>query len=156
MIIRSLRSALSSAMAAGLVCFALLQLYDIAWFDARATSLSQACEGTAHSERFRRTELYLGMKRRDGSAVAEAAFQHFVDTEITPRFPSGFTLLSGRGQYRDRTGTIVQEDARVLVVLYLVPDVQASERIEAIRDRYKHAFAQDSVLRSDADSCASF
>jgi hypothetical protein len=64
-------------------------------------------------------------------------------------------VLSGYGQWRARTGAIVQESARVLVVYYH-PAADADAKIEAVRAAYKARFGQQSVMRADGLSCVSF
>ena len=87
--------------------------------------------------------------------MTEEEFQHFVDTEVTPRFPDGLTLLTGTGQFKDSTGTIIQEGSKLLILLY--PFNQKSNRaVEQIREAYKDTFQQESVLRVDEQSCVSF
>jgi Protein of unknown function (DUF3574) len=106
-------------------------------------------------ELFSRTELFFGLSRSNGPDVTEEEFQHFVDTEVTPRFPDGLTLLTGTGQFKDSTGTIIQEGSKLLILLY--PFNQKSNRaVEQIREAYKDTFQQESVLRVDEQSCVSF
>jgi hypothetical protein len=102
-----------------------------------------------------RSELFMGLVRSDGALVTEQAFAEFVDRAVTPALPGGFTLLASRGQYRDSHGTLVREPSHVLIVLH--HGEPASERaLERLRTSYKHAFAQESVLRTDVATCASF
>lgn len=113
------------------------------------------CEKRLNGELFSRTELFFGLSRSNGPDVTEEEFQHFVDTEVTPRFPDGLTLLTGRGQFKGSTGTIIQEGSKVLILLY--PFNQKSNRaVEQIREAYKDTFQQESVLRVDGQSCVSF
>ena len=107
-------------------------------------------------KRFHRTELYLGMSTPDGATVSDAEFQRFVDSQVSPRLPEGFTIVAASGQFQDFRGGIVREQTRVLVVLYPLGDAASSERIEAIRASYRAAYRQESVLRVDDESCASF
>lgn len=101
-------------------------------------------------ELFVRTELFFGSAKADGSDVSEEAFQRFLDTEVTPRFPEGLTLFSGRGQFRNSIGTIVEERAKMLILLYPVSTREDSSlKIEQIRHAYKKAFQQESVMRAD-------
>jgi hypothetical protein len=103
---------------------------------------------------FQRTELFFGLSR-PGGIVTEEEFQAFLDTVVTPRFPDGLTLLSAKGQFREATRTPIKEDARILVLLY--PFSQSRSRaVEEIRQSYKARFGQQSVLRVDQVSCASF
>lgn len=102
-----------------------------------------------------RTELFFGLARPDGSTVSAAEFQQFIDREVTPRFPQGLTLLTGNGQFRATNGATVRESAKVLILLYPRDDAH-SRHIEAIRAAYVQAFEQESVLRVESGSCASF
>jgi hypothetical protein len=110
-----------------------------------ATTLTAAASGGG--ELFHRTELYFG-RNRPGGEVSEEEFAHFVDVEVTKRFPDGLTLLSGLGQFQDG-GTIVQERSKLLILLYPLTDRQANREIEEIRQAYKELFQQTSVLRVD-------
>ena len=98
-----------------------------------------------------RTELYFG-------AVGDAEWQGFLDSEVTPRFPDGLTVLDGYGQYRNSAGNISQEDSIVLIILYPLDGAAgASAALEEIRTLYKEQFDQESVLRvDDLPVCVSF
>ncbi len=101
-------------------------------------------------EEFIRTELFFGSAKPDGSVVTDADWQYFLNTEITPRFPDGLTVLTGNGQFRNADGIIVRERSTVLILLYPVQTRRSSsEKIEQIRRLYKAAFQQESVLRAD-------
>ena len=105
---------------------------------------------------YRRTELFLGLARPGGEPVTIGEIAGFLKEVVTPRFPAGFTVLEGHGQFRDRHGTIVREDARIIVLLYDPEDRAAGARIEAIRAAYAQAFRQESVLRADGTACVWF
>jgi hypothetical protein len=107
------------------------------------------------ADAFARTELFFGLSR-PGGVITEEEFRIFVDARVTPRFPDGLTVLSGTGQFRDASGVILVEGAKVLTLLVPRRDKQASAKIEAIRSDYKRQFQQESVLRADAASCVSF
>lgn len=123
---------------------------------ALAPGEEQHCGKSLAGKRYSRTELYLGMATPDGATVNDAEFQRFIDAQVTPRFPAGFTIVAASGQFKDFRGAIVREDARVLVVLYPVEDGKSSKSIETIRAAYKTQYQQESVLRVDGQSCASF
>ncbi|MEW1772322.1 DUF3574 domain-containing protein [Streptomyces sp. NPDC086777] len=97
------------------------------------------------------TRLLFGTARPDGGpAVTDRQFTAFVDKEVTPDFPAGLTVQSGRGQWRDARGTIERERSYVLVLLYPQASAKNSDRkIEEIRRAYEKAFAQESVGRVD-------
>jgi len=110
------------------------------------------------AEAWVRAELYFGSARPDGPAVTEAEWRGFLDTEITPRFPDGLTVLTGLGQWRNEQGTIIQERSQVLIILY--PSETAAESsalLEEIRELYEQEFQQSSVLRANVtEVCTSF
>lgn len=101
-----------------------------------------------------RTELYFGTAKADGSQVTEEDWETFLAEEVTPRFPDGFTVLQGYGQFRS-AGKIVRESSFVLIVLYpLNRRKGSSEKIEQIRRAYLKTFQQESVLRVDYQQAA--
>jgi hypothetical protein len=99
---------------------------------------------------FIRTELFFGTEKPDGSEVTSKEWKKFLNLEITPRFPDGLTVLTGTGQFRLSSGEIIKETSRVLILLYPVEtQADSSMKIEQIREAYKQAFQQQSVLRAD-------
>ncbi|HEX6622385.1 MAG TPA: DUF3574 domain-containing protein [Pyrinomonadaceae bacterium] len=114
---------------------------------SRAARLKQVA-----SDPFIRTELFFGTDREEGPDVTEAEFREFLDRVITPSFPDGLTLLTGDGQFCcDANNEIIKEKSFILVLLYpLRQRRESSEKIERIREEYKTAFRQQSVLRVDA------
>ncbi len=103
-----------------------------------------------------KVELYFGLKIPDGGKVTPAAWQMFVDNEVTPRFPKGLTIDEVSGQWQDeKTGRTAREPSRVLMILYK-PSAKTVQAIEDIRAAYKKKFRQDSVMRLDETSCVSF
>jgi hypothetical protein len=58
--------------------------------------------------------------------------------------------LGGPGQFRDSNGDILRERAMLQILLYPGEKRRdSSGRIEQIREAYKQAFQQESVLRAD-------
>jgi len=106
-------------------------------------------------EVFNRTELYFGSEK-PGPDVTGEQFDRFVDEEVTPKFPDGLTLLTGYGQFRGSNGEIVQERSFVLILLYPPDDRKANGEIQELREDYKDAFDQESVLRADSRERVSF
>lgn len=106
--------------------------------------------GLALIDRYFRTELYFGLSRPDGSLVTDNEWKEFLDKEVTPRFPDGFTVLDGSGQYRDKKSVIAKEQSKVLIVLYSKKDRKKSgAKIDEIRAAYSRQFNQESVMRMD-------
>ena len=88
--------------------------------------------------------------------VNDAEFSQFVDREVTPRFPDGLTLLKGYGQFRNSVNIIIREDSRLLILFYPAQMLDANKKIQELRELYKTAFQQESVLRVDSFSLVSF
>jgi hypothetical protein len=118
--------------------------------------IRESCANTGRAQLWARSELYFGRGKPDGSMVTDAEFRAFLDDIITPRFPSGLTVLSGNGQFRGSSGTIKREGAMFVILLYPAGEKTSSARIEEIRDSYRKTFAQESVLRVDGESCVYF
>lgn len=102
------------------------------------------------ADKFYRTELYFGMNKPDGGKVSDVDWDKFLETEVTTRFPEGFTVLEGYGQYKGASGKIVREASKVLVLFYPKKMREAvNPKIEELRANYKKQFNQESVLRLD-------
>jgi Protein of unknown function (DUF3574) len=115
----------------------------------------QLCGNFIAAKSINRTELFFGLRKPNGTEVNNAEFQQFLDREVTPRFPNGFTVISGRGQFKDNRGDIFQERSRLLILLYPIA-ASSNQQIERIRTAYIKAFQQQSVLRADNLSCVAF
>jgi hypothetical protein len=99
----------------------------------------------------RRSELYLGLRRADGTLVARQELEAFVANEVVPTLPSGFTLYEAEGRWV-ADGKDEREPSRVLVVLHR-GDPRVEAGLEQVRARYKQRFAQQAVLRADSATC---
>lgn len=102
-----------------------------------------------------RLEMLFGTSRPHGAPVTDEEWARFLDTEVTPRFPAGLTVLRGPGQWRGNDGRLAKERSNMLVIWH-EPSALADAEIEAIRAAYKQRFDQESVMRVDGLSCVSF
>ena len=97
-----------------------------------------------------RTTLYFGSARPKGS-VSELEWQLFLRDEVTSRFPDGLTVWDAEGQWRAPHGV---EHERTKVLLLVHPDTPAArESVQAVIDRYRKAFDQQSVLWETSRVC---
>ena len=102
------------------------------------------------ADRFFRTELYFGTDKPGGGKVTAEEWDKFLEAEVTPRFPEGFTVLEGYGQFKDSGGKIVREASIILVLFYPKKQREAVNlKVEELREKYKKEFKQESVLRVD-------
>lgn len=114
--------------------------------------------GISGATAYTSTELYFGKSIPGGGTVADTAFAQFLDQEVTPRFPAGFTVVPAMGQYREASGVIAREASVLMIFFYPQGSADdANRKIEEIRAAYNKTFRQESVLREDEQpSCVSF
>jgi hypothetical protein len=97
--------------------------------------------------------LYLGQATPHGE-VSTATWQAFLDSEVTPRFPQGFSVWRVSGQWQSATGTLVHEPTQVLNIVHDgLPEARAA--IAQIVQAYKSRFQQEAVLRVQTLTCVS-
>ena len=140
-------------MGAGvLVCTGLLAGHAAPAAETQAAASQAAASLSCHEGRqlMARSELYFGA----GGPHYAAAWRRFLRDAVTPRFPEGFTILDGYGQWHGQAG-LSREASHVLIVFY-PPSATASQAIEAIRQHYRAQFKQQSVLRADSEACIAF
>ena len=101
------------------------------------------------------TMLFLGMATPTGS-VSRYDFQKFVETEVTPRWKEGYTILEGQGLWFSEQRSVTEREPSRVLIRFHDGSADASAAIEAIRAAYIRAFSQDAVLRTDRPACADF
>ena len=132
--------------AVGLLAFAILFSNQTTFADYSNLPTSQIFL----ADKFLRTELYFGTDKPGGGKVSAEEWDKFLESEVTPRFPEGFTVLEGYGQFKDSSGKIVREASIVLVLFYPKKQREAVNlKVEELRENYKKQFNQESVLRVD-------
>ncbi len=102
-----------------------------------------------------RSELYFGVGQESGPAdrpqtqqITEATWRDFLDKQVTPRFPDGFTVFDAYGQWMFR-GAAEPNRLKTKVLVILHEDTpQRRADIEAIRLAWKQATGHQSVLWS--------
>lgn len=100
-------------------------------------------------------ELVFGRVSSEGPGVSEADFAHFLDQEVSPRFPDGLTIVDAQGRWTPPAGSAIHEPSKmVMIVLRGLPDDLA--QLDAIREAYKRRYHQQSVLLMTRSACVSF
>ena len=125
------------------VCASALFLCPITVPSAIEDQLNLCSEGAV-------SRLYMGQATPAG-VVTEAQWRAFVAESVTPRFPAGFTELQAQGRWRDERGTIIEEDTRVVEIVHDGARL-SRERVRGVAADYKHRFAQQAVLITQARS----
>jgi hypothetical protein len=106
-------------------------------------------------ESMRTAQLFFGQNIGGKPGVSAAEFRKFVDEELTPRFPSGLTVLEGGGQWKGDENKLIREASKV-VVLVLPNGIDANLKLNAARKAYKARFNQESVLLVTQPACVDF
>ena len=110
--------------------------------------MRHACDDDAWVE----TKLFMGQGEDGGIKVNEADWLAFLEDEIRPCLPDGFTVLSANG-YWGAEGQFYSEDAKLLLLLH---DDTKDEVMKAISDAYLARFQRGVVLRADDPACVRF
>jgi hypothetical protein len=97
-----------------------------------------------------RTELYFSIGDWTETALStegESRWIAFLDSEVTPRFPDGLSVIDVYGQWRSlKPGSpVLRERSRLLVILHPAT-AEAAAKIEAIRAAWKQPTGEESVL----------
>ncbi|HEX7151410.1 MAG TPA: DUF3574 domain-containing protein [Thermoanaerobaculia bacterium] len=90
--------------------------------------------------------LFCGLSIPGGGEVTEAEWRAFVQDEVTPRFPDGFTMWRAEGQWRGNDGVIGREPVLVLELVHPHDPAIDAEILE-IAAAWKTRFRQEAVLR---------
>ena len=104
------------------------------------------------------TKLYFGLGPADASdkGVPDAAWRDFLDKEVTPRFPSGLSVVAVYGQWQGKEQK-TPERVRTKLLIIDYPDTRDNrERIEAIRLAWKKKTGDQSVLKVTQPADVSF
>ena len=123
---------------------------------SRQASVTEETERCASGEARLVAQMFFGRNVGDRVGVSDADWAQFVDTEITPRFPAGLTVVDAQGQWRDtETGHIVHEPSKA-VLLILDDDTQGRARVDEVVQAYRTRFHQQAVGVVAERSCVSF
>jgi hypothetical protein len=90
------------------------------------------------------------------SHVSEGAWSRFLAAEVTPRFPDGFTVLDGSGQWRAPGSAKIARERSKVVMIAMPPGADNDARLQAVIDAYKTRFRQQSVGLIVRPACVSF
>jgi len=135
-------------------------LFSIVLTDATEQLEANCAEG---SMAWTETRLFMGRdipKAAGGGEVSSVQWQAFTNTEIIPRFSTGFTVLDAAGFWQGEGCTVADlpggcERSKMLLVQY-VPSAEAEAAINAVATAYRTRFSQQSVMRSDHAVCTRF
>jgi hypothetical protein len=102
-------------------------------------------------------ELLFGQSTSDPHlpGVSDAEFTHFLDREVSPRFPDGLTVIDAQGRWTGPGGLSVHEPSK-MVMIVLPGRADDARKLDAVREAYKTRYHQESVLLMTHGDCVSF
>jgi Protein of unknown function (DUF3574) len=102
-----------------------------------------------------RDVVYFGRNRPGGGTVSDPDWRRFLDEVVTPRFPSGLTVVDATGQWRGQSGEVEQERSEIVTVFH-AGDAPSRQAIADLAGEYKRRFQQEAVLHERSATCARF
>jgi hypothetical protein len=102
-----------------------------------------------------RDVVYFGRNRPGGGVVSDEEWGRFLDEVVTPRFPSGLTVVEATGRWRGESGVVEQERSEIVTVLHDGGEA-ARQSVAELAAEYKRRFRQEAVLRERMSTCARF
>jgi hypothetical protein len=140
-----------------MLCFDAIAVWPRALVLVAALALAGCAEFGSNAcapglQRMTQAQLFFGRNIAGRGTVSDDEWRRFLDEEVTPRFPVGFSVSDIDGQYRN-AGGIVRERSKQLLIVISGGD---ETKLNAIRDAYKRRFNQESVLLVESPVCAAF
>ena len=123
-----------------------------------ATSTLKGDHAHPPAARWLDTRLYFGLGPAGDQTkgVTESAWRDFLDKEVTPRFPSGLSVLDVYGQWQTKSMTTVERIRSKMLVIDYPATTENAAKIEAIRAAWKQRTHAQSVLKVTQPADVSF
>jgi len=95
------------------------------------------------------TKLYFGLGEADhpDRGISEAQWRAFLDKQVTPRFPSGLSVVDVYGQWLGKTEPAPERLRSKMLIIDYLDTAENRAKIEAIRSAWKQQTGDQSVLR---------
>lgn len=104
----------------------------------------------AGQAQLRTAQLFLSAK--PPARISDRDIRKFIDTEVTPRFPEGVTVVDGGGQWRGDENRLIREASKVVMIV-LPEKGDPLGKVEAVRAAYRARFKQESHVVTPPPSC---
>jgi hypothetical protein len=104
------------------------------------------------------TQLYFGLGPADHpeQGISEARWREFLDTQVTPRFPAGLSVVDVYGQWLGKREAVPSGLRSKLLIIDYADTQENWDKIEAIRAAWKQQTGAHSVLRVTEPADVSF
>jgi hypothetical protein len=126
--------------------------------NATAAALAGDAQHPGAAQGWVETQLYFGLGPADHpeQGVSEADWRAFLDAEVTPRFPSGLSVVDVYGQWRSKGSRRVERQRSKMLIVVYANTSENSAKIDAIRTAWKRKTGDESVLRVTEPAQVSF
>jgi hypothetical protein len=104
------------------------------------------------------TKLYFGLGSADHPerGISETDWRSFLDREVTPRFPSGLSVVDVYGQWQGKNEAAPERLRSKMLIIDYPDTVENRAKIEAIRAAWKEKTGDQSVMRVTEAADVSF
>lgn len=89
--------------------------------------------------------IFFGLSSPDGP-VSDEEWVRFLADVVTPRFPSGLTVVGATGQWRSAGRDAITMERSQVVEIVLDHSPEADRRVHEVVDTYRQRYRQESVL----------
>src|SRR5580692_12455014 len=105
---------------------------------AASATLKGDAAHPAHAVRWVDTRLYFGLGPADDATkgVSEARWREFLDKEVTPRFPSGLSVVDVYGQWQGKKNPTPSRLRSKLLIIDYQDSQENRDKVEAIRSAW--------------------
>ena len=100
--------------------------------------------------------LYFGRAIAGRGPVTDAEWNGFVQSDLAPRFPDGFTVTDAAGQWRNPATGLAEHEQTKIVQAVIKPGSTVSSDVGMVSDAYRQLFRQDAVGVVTNSVCAAF
>lgn len=125
---------------------------------AAPPTLSGDAAHPARAQGWIEAKLYFGLGPADHpeKGIGEARWRLFLDREVTPRFPSGLTVLDAYGQWQATQQPAPERLHSKLLVIYMPDSEENRAKLDALRSAWKKLTGDQSVLLATQPADVSF
>lgn len=124
-------------------------------FGAPMFIISMTWRGEGNSEetetKWLKTEIYCGRNIPSGGQVSDAQFADFLNEVVTAEFPIGLTVFDAYGQMEEKSGTIVEQQTKVIVLVHEKSEPDGA-KVQRIIDEYRSRFGNPQVMQISTPS----
>jgi Protein of unknown function (DUF3574) len=102
------------------------------------------------------TQLFFGLSIKGRGPVTRREWTDFLQRDVAPRFPDGFTVYQAEGQWLSPAShAVVRENSKVMIIA-AEDTADVRTKIAEVSDLYRKAFHQQAVGVITRRECAAF